>query len=67
MQQLLTFKIRFSLLNLHSESDCNDSGVHLEAEACPFWQVLDLDVKLQPAVPEHLFSEGFRGRPLLSE
>lgn len=54
-------------MNRHSESDYSDCSVHLEAEARSFRQVLDLDVKLQPAVPEHLFSEGFRGRPLLSE
>lgn len=39
----------------------------LEAETCSFWQVLDLDVKLQPAVPQNLFSKRFRGRSLLGE
>lgn len=38
---------------------------YLEVKACPLRQILDLNVKLQPAVPQHFFTEGFRGGSLL--
>lgn len=38
---------------------------YLEVKACPLRQILDLNVKLQPAVPQHFFTESFRGGSLL--
>lgn len=53
MQNINVFGVVNTTLN------CKMIPVYLEVEACPLRQVPDLNVKLQPAVPQHFFIEGF--------